>query len=63
LFDFLYLPAIVFLGVWFLMQLVSLPNELTSGVAFAAHVAGFVAGLVLVRIFAGGRRRQAAWPG
>jgi membrane associated rhomboid family serine protease len=60
LFDLLYLPAIVFLGVWFLLQLVSLPNQVSSGVAFAAHVGGFVAGLVLVRMFGAGRRPQPA---
>jgi len=60
LFDFLYLPAILFLGVWFLMQLFSLPSQLTSGVAFAAHVGGFVAGLLLVRLFAAGRQRRLA---
>jgi membrane associated rhomboid family serine protease len=58
LFDFLYLPAIVFLGVWFLLQLFSLPSQLVSGVAFAAHVGGFVAGLLLVRVFAAGRQRR-----
>ena len=51
------LPAWLMLGYWILLQvlsgLVSL-NELEkgSGVAFFAHVGGFVAGLVLVRLFA-----------
>jgi len=52
----IYLPAVIFLGVWFLMQLFSLPGGVGSagaagGVAFAAHVGGFISGLVLVRFF------------
>jgi membrane associated rhomboid family serine protease len=50
-----YLPAVLFLGVWFLMQLFPLGAEAAGaagGVAFAAHVGGFISGLVLVRLFA-----------
>jgi membrane associated rhomboid family serine protease len=49
--------AVFFLGVWFLMQLLSLPQAASGGaaanggVAFAAHVGGFIAGLLLVRVF------------
>jgi membrane associated rhomboid family serine protease len=46
-----YLPAVLFLGAWFLMQLISLPQGAAGGVAFAAHVGGFIAGLLLVRVF------------
>jgi membrane associated rhomboid family serine protease len=53
-------PALVMLGVWFVGQLArSLliePGEV--GVAFAAHVSGFVAGAVLVRWFVRDRRKQ-----
>jgi membrane associated rhomboid family serine protease len=50
------LPAMVFLGVWFLVQFLNginqLPvferNAMTGGVAFWAHVAGFVAGVILI---------------
>jgi membrane associated rhomboid family serine protease len=52
----IYLPAMVVLGFWFLLQLLSAflsdPNQ--PGVAFGAHVGGFVAGMVLVVVF---RRR------
>jgi membrane associated rhomboid family serine protease len=49
---FLELPAFMMLGYWFLLQLAgsAVPSE-GGGVAFWAHVGGFVAGLVLVRIF------------
>ena len=50
------LPAVFFLGLWFLMQFLSgigtLPifqgATISGGVAFWAHVAGFVCGLALV---------------
>ncbi len=44
-------PAVIFIGVWFLTQLFSLPAGAAGGVAFAAHVGGFISGLVLVRVF------------
>ncbi len=46
-------PAFVVLGLWFLMQLLSAagtPGE-GAGVAFWAHVGGFVAGMVLIKLF------------
>ena len=50
--------AVVALGIWIAMQVISWvgvigqkPTE-GGGVAFAAHVGGFVAGLILVRFFA-----------
>jgi membrane associated rhomboid family serine protease len=53
------LPAIAVIGIWFLIQIVSsaLSFGVTDkgGVAFSAHVGGFVAGLLLVWLF---RRRR-----
>lgn len=47
------LPAIWVLGVWFLGQLLSsvAVSSAGAGIAFRAHVGGFVAGLLLVRLF------------
>jgi len=47
------LPALVVLGFWFAGQAVStlLANSESSGVAFGAHVGGFVSGLVLIPLF------------
>jgi len=46
------LPALLVLGVWFLAQLLSATNtanlEMSGGVAWWAHVGGFLAGLVLM---------------
>lgn len=49
------LPAWVMLGYWFLLQFLSGLATFGSGVggvAFWAHIGGFVAGLVLIRLFA-----------
>jgi membrane associated rhomboid family serine protease len=60
---FTMVPAWVFLPFWFLIQLVSgvaslgVPNaETGGGVAFFAHIGGFVAGPVLLLLLGGGRR-------
>lgn len=51
------LPAWVMLGYWFVIQfisgLVSFGGDM-GGVAFWAHVGGFVAGIALIKIFARG---------
>jgi membrane associated rhomboid family serine protease len=57
---FTQVPAYVALGLWFVFQLVSGLGFLgggsqVDGVAYAAHVGGFVAGLALIKIFALGR--------
>ena len=53
-------PAYVMLGLWILIQIVSGAMDQGGeggGVAFMAHIGGFVAGLVLVKLFAAGRTR------
>jgi len=47
------LPALVVLGFWFAMQAIStiLSSSESSGVAWGAHVGGFVAGVVLIPLF------------
>jgi membrane associated rhomboid family serine protease len=56
------LPALVVLGFWFVLQLfsglLSFGMTQTGGVAWFAHIGGFVAGLVLVRLFTLGRRQN-----
>jgi membrane associated rhomboid family serine protease len=60
-------PAWVAVGLWFAFQLVSGLGILgggsqEGGVAYAAHVGGFIAGLVLVKFFAIGRNTAAGVP-
>lgn len=55
-------PAWVAIGIWFAFQLISGLGLLgggsqQGGVAYAAHIGGFIAGLVLVKIFTLGRRQ------
>ncbi len=51
-----YIPAALLIGVWFLMQFVSLgavAQQPAGGVAYAAHVGGFIFGAVTARLFEG----------
>jgi membrane associated rhomboid family serine protease len=53
-------PAIVAIGLWFVFQVLSGLGSLSAqggGVAYAAHVGGFIAGLVLIPVFALGTKR------
>lgn len=61
MFNFLTdVPAFVALGIWFIFQLISglgmLGGDL-GGVAYGAHIGGFIAGLVLIKIFEIGKRQ------
>ena len=49
-----YIPAALLVGVWFLLQFLSLgavAQQPTDGVAYAAHVGGFIFGAVTARLF------------
>jgi len=49
------IPAWAFIGIWFLFQFFSgvaaISDVNTGGVAYSAHVGGFLAGLLLVPLF------------
>ena len=63
LFNFLTtVPAYVAIGIWIVYQLVLgyMTPEGSGGVAYAAHIGGFIAGLALVKVFALGRNVQRA---
>jgi membrane associated rhomboid family serine protease len=55
-------PALIALGVWFAGQLASsiLAQPGAGGVAFAAHIGGFIGGAVLIRWFVRDRRQRPA---
>ena len=59
-------PAVVAIGLWFVFQLISAFGVIGAGpqsgggVAFMAHIGGFVAGLALVKIFSIGRTPDVA---
>jgi membrane associated rhomboid family serine protease len=59
-------PAIVAIGLWFVFQVISGIGILgkgaqEGGVAYAAHIGGFIAGFILVRLFAAGQRPVRRW--
>jgi membrane associated rhomboid family serine protease len=64
--QFVQIPAFFFLGFWFLQQFLSGALALTErtaqtgGVAWWAHIGGFVAGFALVWIFQNNKRRPPA---
>jgi membrane associated rhomboid family serine protease len=67
--DLIEIPAIFFLGIWFLMQLFSGVGSLGAhaadgGVAFWAHIGGFLAGLSVGLLWrAREASRRAYWRG
>ena len=69
LFHIMEVPAIVFLGLWFVLQFVSgvgsiaaaTGGEPAGGIAFWAHVAGFVAGVSGVLGFLRPERQRVEW--
>jgi membrane associated rhomboid family serine protease len=65
LFTLIELPAWVLLGFWFLQQALFAAAQVAQptgdgggGVAYAAHVGGFVFGLLAIRVFAQRRKRM-----
>ena len=57
-----FIPAALLIGFWFIAQLInagSVADVQTGGVAYVAHVSGFVFGAATARFFEG-RRRIAA---
>jgi membrane associated rhomboid family serine protease len=49
------LPALLVLGAWFVFQIIPATQDITGeggGVAYFAHIGGFVFGLLLIKLFA-----------
>jgi membrane associated rhomboid family serine protease len=70
-YQLLEVPALILLGFWFVLQLISGVGSLggdaaQGGVAFFAHVGGFVLGVVvglLLRVVGAGTPRERPWSG
>jgi len=65
-FDIIEVPAVFVLGFWFLMQLLGGVGSLADsgaigGVAFWAHAAGFLSGVVAVLLFRRPERQRVDW--
>jgi membrane associated rhomboid family serine protease len=53
-FRITYIPAVFLIGFWFLTQLFNygaVAEANTGGVAYLAHIAGFIFGVALARMF------------
>jgi len=64
-FYFAELPAFLFLGLWFFMQFLQGTSQIFAvqsapegGVAFWAHIGGFLSGLITILLFTRGRGRR-----
>jgi membrane associated rhomboid family serine protease len=54
-----YIPAVILIGFWFLIQVLNfgvVADVRTGGVAYIAHIAGFIFGAVTARVFDDPRR-------
>jgi membrane associated rhomboid family serine protease len=64
-FTIVELPAVLILGFWFVQQVlfgyfdVTTPGNEEGGVAYFAHIGGFVFGLIAIKLFADERKRRA----
>ncbi len=65
---FVEIPAVIFLGIWFITQLfsglasLSAQSVQVAGVAWWAHIGGFVFGLLFARPFTAGRQPRRWYP-
>jgi membrane associated rhomboid family serine protease len=64
--EIIEVPAVFFLGFWFLLQVMSVGSvapgaERGGGVAFWAHIAGFVVGMGAVLLFRRPERERVEW--
>jgi len=54
------IPALLILGLWFVIQVVSAPASAGAGIAFFAHIGGYLVGMLLIGLFVKGERRRRA---
>ncbi len=45
------MPAFIFLGIWFIIQVFSAASGGVGGIAWWAHIGGFTAGILLLKVF------------
>jgi membrane associated rhomboid family serine protease len=60
-FHVTYIPAVFLIGFWFLIQVLNfgaVTESRTGGVAYVAHIAGFIFGAIMARVFVNPQRRM-----
>ena len=59
------LSAMALIGIWFAIQLIGGVGSITAvgqgGVAYFAHIGGFIAGVLLIKLFGAGMERVGDW--
>ena len=65
-FTVISVPAVIIIGLWIVMQFYNgwaslAQTQQTGGVAYGAHIGGFLTGLVLTPFFRGARSRRASY--
>jgi len=60
---FLPIPAVIYIGLWFLGQLLSgttslMLSDSATGIAFWAHIGGFLGGVLIYKFFDSSRRKK-----
>ena len=52
------MPAFIFIGIWFITQIFGVfDTKADSNIAWAAHISGFIAGIILFKFFTVKRRK------
>jgi len=54
------IPALFILGLWFMIQVLSAPASTGTGIAFFAHIGGFLVGMLLIGFFLRKGRKKTA---
>jgi membrane associated rhomboid family serine protease len=64
-FRIIRVPALIVLGFWFLIQVLngvsSLGNQNSGGIAWFAHIGGFIIGILLIWLFPKKKWKTAGW--
>ena len=58
--EFVAVPAVIFIGIWFLYQLLYIGSQ--TMVAYWAHIGGFLAGIFLIKFFAKPQKSYYSFP-
>jgi membrane associated rhomboid family serine protease len=58
---FIRVPAFLVLGIWFVMQISSALQTPEAGIAWYAHIGGFISGVIFIIASGKNRKKQSRW--